>query len=176
MFKCEWNFLWDEQKCSCVETAGWLCDLNKSVSAFEAFGPPYLREMCSAIIYSSTMKLTRASLSKSFTVTDVQQAGQWFKTCCHREAELQPYCVCVFVSGVQKPNVCSKAQEVQVLIDYWGNRDDPDQLVFALCRNPSRSAEADLRREAAGRWPHALRLQHPEGEPGMPPREMKAFL
>lgn len=63
---------------------------------FEAFVSPYLREMCSAIIiYSSTMKLTRASLSKSFTVTDVQQAGQWFKTCCHREAELQPYCVCV---------------------------------------------------------------------------------
>lgn len=30
-------------------------------------------------------------------------------------------CVCVCVSGVQKPNVCSKAQEVQVLIDYWGS-------------------------------------------------------
>uniref|UniRef100_A0A3B4GZ36 Ubiquitin-ribosomal protein eS31 fusion protein n=1 Tax=Pundamilia nyererei TaxID=303518 RepID=A0A3B4GZ36_9CICH len=28
---------------------------------------------------------------------------------------------CVCVSGVQKPNVCSKAQEVQVLIDYWGS-------------------------------------------------------
>lgn len=81
----------------------------------------------------------------------------------------------VCVSGVQKPNVCSKAQEVQVLIDYWGFSDDPDQLVFALCRNPSRSAEADLRREAAGRWPHALRLQHPKGEPGTPPQRNEGF-
>lgn len=109
----------------------------------------------------------------------VQQAGQWFKTCCHREAELQPYCVsevCVCVCFWSPETKCMQQSTGSSSADWLlGFSDDPDQLVFALCRNPSRSAEADLRREAAGRWPHALRLQHPEGEPGTPPQRNEGF-
>lgn len=135
--------------------------------------------MCSAIIiYSSTMKLTHERHCQNHLqshmfnkrVSDLKRAVTGRRSFNHTA-----FLRCVCVSGVQKPNVCSKAQEVQVLIDYWGFSDDPDQLVFALCRNPSRSAEADLRREAAGRWPHALRLQHPEGEPGTPPQRNEGF-
>ena len=32
-----------------------------------------------------------------------------------------------------------------------------------LSRYPTWPTASDLRREAAGRWPHSLRLQHPEG-------------
>ena len=35
---------------------------------------------------------------------------------------------------------------------------------FVINRHPSRSAEVDLCWQAAGRWAHPERLQHPEGE------------
>lgn len=125
MFKCEWNFLWDEQKCSCVETAGWLV-IKIIVSVFEAFGPPYLNRwnVFAIISHQHHEADTRASLSKSFTVTDMfnKRDSDLKRAVTGRRSFNHTVCVCLCVfSGVQKPNVCSKAQEVQVLIDYWGS-------------------------------------------------------
>lgn len=182
MFKCEWNFLWDEQKCSCVETAGWLV-IKIIVSVFEAFGPLYLNRwnVFAIISHQHHEADTRASLSKSFTVTDMfnkrdsdlKRAVTGRRSFNHT-AFLR--CVCVCVCFWSPETKCMQQSTGSSSADWLlGFSDDPDQLVFALCRNPSRSAEADLRREAAGRWPHALRLQHPEGEPGTPPQRNEGF-
>lgn len=107
MFKCEWNFLWDEQKCSCVETAGWLV-IKIIVSVFEAFGPPYLNRwnVFAIISHQHHEADTRASLSKSFTVTDMfnkrdsdlKHAVTGRRSFNHT-AFLRGVCVCVFLES-----------------------------------------------------------------------------